>query len=432
MSLTREQSLVVARQALFSGNPVLARAIASALLQGNNADPYALLIISVAETQLGNPGGGHVAGRAAWRSARGMQDGLRYDIARQTAVAAMRGGRVFPMQFWLRRALDVAPTPETRAQTIADYRAVRERTKLKLSFSMSVTPSDNLNSGASGNLLIIDDRFLLGRLTGSAQALSGVRTEVEGGLTYRILTTAKTATDIGLRLSFADYRLSTEARLQAPDITSSNLDTARAEANISSKFLWPGLNRPGRVGLAAGYIKEGRADPAPFLRLEASGQLVSNERWMLSVKAAGQRNWLNSDAVTAMTLGVEGSVLVGQGVLGLGLSVSDARGDAANQDRRRTSLQIAYSHTRPLGPVSLSTGVMAAVTDYPTYLLGPVAVTKGREDRQQGIFVNMVFQDLGVMGYAPSLTLSNTRTSSNISRFSGSETSVSIGIKSQF
>lgn len=85
-----DQGRVVARQALMSGNAQLARALAAGLLQADPNDPYALLIMTASETQLGRPAEGRKAGRAAWIAARGLPDGLRYDIARYTALAALQ------------------------------------------------------------------------------------------------------------------------------------------------------------------------------------------------------------------------------------------------------------------------------------------------------------------------------------------------------
>ena len=67
-----DQGRIIARQALMAGNAALARALAKGLLQADAHDPYALLILTAAETQLGNPTAGRQAGRAAWiASARG-------------------------------------------------------------------------------------------------------------------------------------------------------------------------------------------------------------------------------------------------------------------------------------------------------------------------------------------------------------------------
>ena len=66
VKLSLDQSRMIARQALMTGNAALARALAKGLLQADGDDPYALLILTAAETLLGNPKAGRHAGRAAW------------------------------------------------------------------------------------------------------------------------------------------------------------------------------------------------------------------------------------------------------------------------------------------------------------------------------------------------------------------------------
>lgn len=92
----------------FAGGDIGAGAwIGAGIASGQCATSYALLILSAAETQLGNPAAGRKAGKAAWRAARATPAGMRYDIARHTALAALRQGKSLPAQFWLRRALDL-------------------------------------------------------------------------------------------------------------------------------------------------------------------------------------------------------------------------------------------------------------------------------------------------------------------------------------
>lgn len=65
VKLSLDQGRIIARQALMAGNAALARGLAQGLLQADRNDPYALLILTAAETQLGNPAAGRQAGRAA-------------------------------------------------------------------------------------------------------------------------------------------------------------------------------------------------------------------------------------------------------------------------------------------------------------------------------------------------------------------------------
>jgi hypothetical protein len=75
----------------------------------------------------------------------------------------------------------------------------------------------------------------------------------------------------------------------------------------------------------------------------------------------------------------------------------------------------------------------AGVRDYEDFVLfGSVFVTGGRQDRSWGGGVDFTFDDWGVLGFAPVLSLRHGRTLSNVSRYETSTTGISIGVSSVF
>ena len=430
--LTLDQGLIVARQALMAGNAPLARGLAQGLLQADAKDPYALLILSAAETELGNPLAGRAAGQAAWRAARGGGDGLRYDIARHTALAALRGGNSLAARLWLRRALDVAPDAKARADTVTDYRDLSARARLHFSAELSLTPTDNLNDGASGKYLAIDDWFVLGALSGSAQALSGLRSDASLRLSYRLAATAQAQTTLALRLMTSTALLSAEAKRLAPDLRSADLNSTKLEGSLTQDFLWPNSQQPISVSLALGEGWTAGAVAGPYARLEAATPLLRSAKFGLLLRASDERHWRRDAQIEATGLAVEGRHALKGGTLGWGVALTNVSGSAINQDYQRAIVSMDYQLGRALGPVTLAAGVSAGLSRYDSFSLLGAQVTDGRTDRQFGVTLDMTFQDISVMGYAPKLGLSTTQTRSNISRFEGHGVDVTFGFESQF
>lgn len=432
VKLSLDQSRIIARQALMAGNAALARALAKGLLQADADDPYALLILTAAETQLGDPAAGRQAGRAAWIAARGLPDGLRYDIARYTALAALQDGRVLPTQFWLRRAVDTAPTSQARAQTIADYRALRSNTRLRYAIDLSVTPSDNLNDGASSKYLSIDDWFVLGLLSGSAQALSGVRADARLRLTYLLRTSAKSQTSLGFSAAASRNFLSDEAKLLAPDLRGKDLDQSAAEVSVTQDFLWPQSQHPISLSFALGQNWAAGQVAGPYVRAQISTSVFQRERTEIRMEVTTQRAWRTDSLIDANALSLEGQHHLGAGAINWGLAVSEVAGTAINQSYKRGSASLGYRFDKPIGPVTLATSLTASNSHYEIYQLLGAQLTKGRTDTQFDLSVDMTFQNIGLMGYSPTLSLSRTTTQSNVSRFESNGVNISVGITSQF
>ena len=415
-----------------AGNADLARALAQGLLQADARDPYALLILTAAETALGNPGAGRRAGRQAWLAARGLPQGLRYDIARHTALAAMHEGRLLPLQFWLRRAVDVAPTAADSARSIADYQAIRANAKLHMSADLTLTPSDNLNDGAAGKLLSVDDWFVLGTLSGSAQALSGLRADGRFDLTYRLGQSATAQTRLGFGFAASVNQLSAAAKIQAPDIDSADLNHSSAEISLTQDRLWPRSQQPVSVKFALGQSWAGGAVAGPYARLQASTPLWRADGFQVAVQATVQRAWRRNGAMDAKALALQGEFDLGTDVLNWGLALHDVAGSQINQDYQRGAVNLGYSFGKPFGPVTLAAQVTAATSHYDHYSLLGAQVVNGRRDRQLGASLEMTFQDIGFLGYAPKLSVSTVQTKSNISRFEGHAVNIALGISSQF
>jgi hypothetical protein len=425
--LTQDNAVGLAQQAVLSGDLSLGYAIARRLVEVDPHNARALLIIAATAPSLGLASEGRQAGRAAWRLTGDRT--LRYEIARHTAKAALSDGNILATQFWLRRAADVATTPDDYDQTASDIRAIRDAQRLRYAVDVSISPSDNLNNGARGGLLTIDDWFTVGPLTADAQALSGVRGVGQAQLTYALGTAGRTV--VGLR-GYGTVNRLTRASQDAVEglLTGSDLNIVQLEAMITHELRLPGGDWPVLMTLAAGDTWAGGQDVGQHVRLEAVTPLSRNDPIRLTLSAEAQSPGRNATYALAASFGGQQSLGAGTLLWQFGLRYTQA--PRVNQSFSQISSEIGYAFGKPLGPVTLSVRAGGALRDYPEYSLVFASVTGGRQDYTTVVGIDAVFQDISLLGYTPRLSLTATSTDSNISRFATQEIGVTFGIQSKF
>ena len=427
VEMTTESAVFLAQQAVLSGDLSLGYAIAKRLVEADPTNARALLVIAATAPSLGMAAEGRQAGRAAWRLTDDRA--LRYEIARHTAKAALDEGNVLATQFWLRRAAEAATTPDDYDQTASDIRALRDAQRLRYAVDVSVSPSDNLNNGARGGLLTIDDWFTVGPLTADAQALSGVRGVAQAQLTYALGTSGRTV--VGLR-GYGTVNRLTQASQNAVQglLTGSDLNIVQLEAMVTQELRLPGGDWPVLMTLAAGNTWAGGQDVGQHVRLEAVTPLSRNDPSRLTLSAEAQSP--GSDATYALAASFDGQQSLGAGTLHWQFGMRRTQAPRVNQSFGQISSEIGYAFGKPLGPMTLSLRAGGSLRDYPEYSLIFANVTGGRQDYTTVVGVDAVFQDISVLGYVPRLSLTATSTDSNISRFATQEIGVTFGIQSKF
>ncbi|MEO6301516.1 MAG: hypothetical protein ABIO62_17970, partial [Paracoccaceae bacterium] len=433
VDLSLDQARDVARRALLSGDPALAVALAHRLVEAKPDDPYALLILAAGLQQLGDPAKGRAAGKAAWQAASGLPY-LRYEIARHTALATLQLGEPLAAAFWLRRAVETAPDAQARTQSLSDLATLRSRARLHFTVDVSATPSSNLNGGASGGFLIIDNSLNVGPLSGSAQALSGQRLTEHVALTYALSAEALSITRIGLQAFASQNFLSHGAQLQAPDIHGADLNQITVEANIARDFLLSDQQkRPATVTLALGETTVGGANSGPYTRIALSVPLSTGTNWALNANVGAERHWHPQDRIDAMTMGLSQNRELPTGAtLGWSVSAAFVQGEAVNQSYHSLDASLSYALAHPVGPISLSGSLSVGLDRYPLYLLGPFQVTKGRSDQNADLTLTATFQDVHLLGYAPTVSVDFGHAWSNISRYQTDQIALTLGYKSLF
>lgn len=432
VDLTLDQARLVAQEAHAAGEFALANALARRLLEANPDDPEALLLLAATEPQLGNPTAGRKAGRAAWGAAANYPE-LRYEIARYTAYAASLEGRPQLAQFWLRRASDTARSDEQYEQTISDYRDIHARNPLRWGVDFSVSPTSNLSGSGKGGTLEVDGQVFGGFTNQSLPPLSGVHADAQVRLSYALPTRERSQTTLGFQAYGSVNTLSEKSRQIAPGARGSDFNQYLAEVGVSHDFLFPGTQHPVHTMVSVGQSWSGGDALGPNLRFDASTAVAVREKGQIIATSSVERQWQADGPVDVTKLGLLGRYSDSAGgKWGAGLSLRNVEGAALNQEYREVSGDLSYALPQPIGPVSISARLSAALRDYPTYTFGFVQLTNSRQDNRYGLTIDMTFQDISILGYAPKISLSGTQTNSNVSWFDTRQIGIAVGFESKF
>lgn len=438
LRLQPDEALLTAQAAFAAGQYEVANRIAHALAGIGVQDPRVQLILSATEARLGRPEQGIAAGREGWQVARAMDasPALRYEIARNTAKAAFDAGRPLLAQYWLRRSLDVAPDAASAEQSGRDLAFVRDTNPWRLTFAMEAGPSDNLNGGAEDPVFRIGD-FVIGTLGDGAEALSGFRVNVRVAA-HRVFPATDTAQTV-LTLAAETVRnwIDEASQEEAGDVTSRDLDRSRLAVNLRRDLLVgpEGKSLSFEVGLAQSWA--GGDIYGRDLQFGAQYSLIEAENGGLWLSFEAERGWEGADDlrvdVTGLTLLGQTAIMDGEGVLTMGLTLTGARSTDVNSTFNAALLSLNVEPGWTIGPAELSFDANLGARDYSEYqLFSQVYVSGGRQDRSWGAGVDLTFEDWGVMGFAPVLSLRHGRTTSNVSRYDTSTTGISIGVASVF
>ncbi|MFN3972611.1 MAG: hypothetical protein ACK4L4_14775 [Gemmobacter sp.] len=432
VTLTTAQAQILARDAYAAGDHALARALAVRLLEADPNDPRALLIVTATAPALGDPARGRSAGRAAWAAAKGAPL-LRYEIARHTARAALSEGKPEMAQLWLRRAVDVAPDAAAVSRTAEDHRRIAAQRRFSWKIDLAVTPTSNLNGGASGDSLTVNGTLPIGSLSGAAQALSGVRGSAQVRLAWKLPPGPRHRAEASLRLYSTANQLSSEARALAPEARGSDFDFSTVEAALALDWAALPQARPVRLTFGGGRSWFGGAALGPHLRVGVDYPLITRADAALRVGLTGERQWRSGGQIDAAVLRLDGGRhMAGGGRVMFGASFRDVSGSNANATFRAAGVEVAWTPVQPLAGAEITLRASAGWRGHDFYTLGPIGLTDGRQDRTLGLTVEATLPSLSMMGYAPRIALQGERVRSNVSRFDTRTLALTVGVASRF
>ena len=435
-TLTLDQAFKAAIEALRIGQPDVTIAMTHGLLQANPKDPILHYLQAKAYEQMKDPEAGRQSAALAYRNSDERES--LFQSAQLAARLSLQAGRPTMAQFWLRRTAVHAPTEEAEQLIAADYKRLRQINPWAFRIRTEIKPTDNVNNGADTALQIIDGVPVVGQLSGSAQALSGVFGIVDVTSAYRLRQSGTSMTSIGGRLYVQRVALSSQAKALAPDTTGSQFASTYGEVSLRhAMIVGPAEN----LGSAAVDVATGTS-------------WFGGERSYSFARVGGERTWrmgnggqvrLNALFETRFSerYGTNDANILGFGALyqrpvgngnriSLSMAYRDSRARWFTGTYRAASVRVAYDLGRAIGPAKLSAGVVLGYSDYPAYAVSIFAVPGGRQDKSLYGDLSLFFDQYDYAGFAPMLRVRTGRKDSNVSRFDIREVSVSLGIESKF
>ncbi|WP_435258083.1 hypothetical protein ACSBLW_18565 [Thioclava sp. FR2] len=420
-----------AEAALTAGQIEMARIFALAALEENPKDAKALAVLAAVGLATKEPKAARIVAAQSFRAA--SDDLGKFTAARLAARASVDAGENGVAKYWLRRAIQVAPTDTTRAMVIRDFSVLRGKARLRVDVDLSVKPSDNVNQGARDTMLIIDGQPTWFYFDGSTRALSGVEAAANVHLRYRLAGTAAEPTEIGLRLYHRGVILSDEAKALAPTASGSDFSNSAIDATLyRTMMLSPKQAMRMGVTLGRNYLAgEAYSDRARFDAALTTGH---GERTRSRIGFAVERQWLEiarpHATVYALDLGLEQRLQSGDTVA-LRLDGGTTVSDDANQENRRLGASLRYALGKPVAGAKLSGSLTVIGRDYPVFFNGIFNDT-GRQDVTVASSLEIALPKLGAFGFEPVLSIEASRTRSNISRYESETLGVGLRIQSSF
>lgn len=429
ITVTVDQAQMMAISALRQNRPELAYHLAGGVLQANPRDGRAHFTRALAFSQVEAHGFARRSARKAYYNAASPIQ--KYDAAQLASVEAFRGGRLTLSQLWLRRAVQYAPDAEVRSESIRAFKTVRAQNPLKFDLNFSLSPSNNVNNGANSPKNIIEDSPLVGRLSPAAQAISGIVTTTDLRLSWRLAQSERSLTRLTGRVYTRNVKFDDPVEgLRASDLASSRLEAGlnHTIASASGENFW-------RMSVTGGRVWYGHDPLHDYARFGINRHQTLSENVRLSFGTGIERQQGETASRNDSTL-YNGFAqlrysLGSAGHLGAYLGLRETDSNAVNATSTQWTGVVSYTMGQEIGPALLSLSLGQSVVDYDRYTVF-LPVPGGRTDESVFGGVTATFNDWGYLGFVPTLTVNAEQSRSNISRFDVDETSVKLGITSEF
>ncbi len=427
IKLSPEQMRIAANTALQSGDPQAALTLAEALLQRDPNDLKALLLQARAARDLSRFETARTSARRAWSLSATREE--RYASALVMAQALSSGGHKTRAQLWLRRAAQNAPNAALKALAVRDFGYVRATNPLATHLRFSISPSSNINNGSKSDTLVIGG--LAFDLSGDARALSGLEYRFGGDLTWRKRLGADQVLRLGASFDGRSYTLSGAAKAQAPDARAADYRFFDLEFSLGSSKLAPSGQKITDVDLVAGQNWYGGAALTRYLRASFGQRFKISPRTRLNYRLSAERQWrLDKEihSASVLTLSGGGQQALGRGAqLGWTLGLRNTSSGSATIGHKAVFAGLRYLPRARLAGAKMEWSLDLEKRDYDKRNFGIL-----RQDRRLSAGLTLFFQDVEYFGFAPAITFSASRNSSNISLYENDGFSMNLGLRSAF
>lgn len=421
--------------ALTNREPGKALAIAEALVARDGTDTPALILRSRALRDLGRYPEALRAARVAWKAAE--TDEARYGAALAMAQAQSSSGNKTLAQFWLRRAVQAAPTPLSREIAERDFDYVRSRNPWIVSVDVSAAPSSNVNGGSTSDTLGHFFGYPL-PVPPDAQPLSGFQASTRLDLRYRLPPGSQSQNELRFKLDNRVTWLSSSAKDKAPMARGSDYNFHAVELGWGGKARLDDSRRLWSYGVMAGRNWYGGAPLTNYLHVDFGVDQPISPRLLVAGQIYAERQQrLDTDLRSANVVGVTGTLVQAlkngdRMRLTLGAENNNSESFAVQHYELRAS--VGWDKGRPVKGMKFSAEVGYQFSDYPDYIdtLSFPNEKKPREDHAWWAEASVTFDRIQYYGFSPVVSVSATRTESNIGLFESENYGLSLGFRSAF
>ena len=437
LEMSRAEGLRLARILYLNGDAMLANAIARSLIAADPGDVEALLLMSASEEAMGNAQAALIYGRQAWEAAEraARPASLRYEIARQTAHAALSGQRNLTAQYWLQQSINVAPSPNQAAQSQQDLDITRQNSPLKATLSFQIIPTTNINGGSVTDLFLVDD-VVIGGLSGWSEAQPGVIATANLDLLYALPGSGRDR--FGISLTETLPKLAPWAARENPDLDDADLQSQSAVLRFEHDLLLPVIKNSARLTLSASQSWTDGAPAGPGLRSQLEVSVLDTEQTAILLTTKAERQW--SEGQGGITDGISAQLDATRrldgvaATLQMGLGATLLRSEWVNTTYDSYTISLGWVPDAPLGSVNWSVLVTGGAKHFGRYqpIGGGIDATNGRDDTSLGISLNLRTEEAEIFGLTPYVTLSQQASWSNISRNETLTGSVTLGLSRSF
>ncbi|NUB44135.1 hypothetical protein GEU84_007060 [Fertoebacter nigrum] len=423
VALAVEEARLLARQALEAGQPDLAQSIAGALLQRDQGDVAAWLLMSAAEARRGRGTAGVQAGRRAFALASTPE--ARFEAAYLTGIAHAQASQDLRAKLWLRRAAEAAPDAQLRAVAAQTFQQVSSESRLSLGFSLNIGPSDNVNGGS-----LHDTFYVIGIPLPIAEALPGGTYTGAATLRYRLAASARGVTELTGALQHRGVWLSDRAKTLEPGAKASDYVVTGLDLGLTRR--WQPGDAPVMLTLGGGIGTQWLG--GAHLTDRISGEfrldhvLSARSRWQFAL--LGEQVWQPADPIrNATSLSAIASLQQQTGARGGRLHVSlglrDTASDAATVAHEAVFGRVSWQPGLLPGGIAAELGLGLELRDY-----GKAPTPS--PDRRVEADLALTFTELDYMGFAPRVNLRLSRNHSDFVLRDSRDFSLGFGLRSAF
>ena len=434
--LTPDQLTKAAVVALESGDAARALAYADALVGRNSEDFTAQLVRARALRDLGR---NRDARNAAWDAVNAAEaQDEKYAGAMVMAQVQSSSGRKTLAQYWLRRAVELAPNQALETRAIRDFKYLRTTNPWSTRVTFSVTPDSNINDGSARETSFLNyelTELLFGeqveyQLTGAALALPGIEYTLGLDTRYRVHQTGTSAHDLFLKGDLRHYTLTEEGRRTAPGVSGD--DFAFASVFAGYGYRWLNLKGRGETALRvdAGHSWYGGSNYADYLRASVYHAYIVNPRTKLGASLNGERQM----GIAAPDLDTAKISMWGGHRMQNGHSVfwsatgAQATSPLASEEFTELQLRGSFVWAQPVFGATAQFGMGLRTRDYN---VSPHSAD-GRRDDEISADLTLIFKQLDYHGFNPTVTIYGSQKNSNIALYESNKLGINFGIQSAF